>query len=290
MRYSFNIADQKVELLSPVTLCVKERLKQFSAEELFAPEEEKTVIRIVDFSELPAPQTEPAGTDLLLQYYKEGSYWSCEAPGQFGPVIRVRYTEDFKDVTYAINEKAYPDQIVSAGKILQLFPMRQWLFYHHIFLLHSSQILTRGKGILFTGDSGIGKTTQAGFWQKQKGAELICNDRTAIRKTEGKWKTYSYIIDGSRPSDLMGAHEPGAVVVLGRGPEDKIRKMDVAEAVSALIRQLMIDTWNPDMCGEMLIRLMEFVEEIPVYELLCAPGGEKAPDILEQYLREEGIL
>ena len=98
-----------------------------------------------------------------------GTLWCCEAPAKFGPVTRALYTDGFHQVFYEINEKAYPRHITSADKILQLFPMRKLLFEKRVFLLHASQAVLEGKGILFTGDSGVGKTTRPDSWNNSTG-------------------------------------------------------------------------------------------------------------------------
>lgn len=55
----------------------------------------------------------------------------------------------------------------------------------------------RRGAILFIGNSGSGKTTQARLWQSA-GGRLAGNHRTLLRKTDG-WQTCSYFEDGDPP-------------------------------------------------------------------------------------------
>ena len=53
-------------------------------------------------------------------------------------------------------------------------------------VLHSAYIITRqGQGILFSGPSGIGKSTQAALWQRYAGAEIVNGDRALVRPDTG---------------------------------------------------------------------------------------------------------
>lgn len=50
-------------------------------------------------------------------------------------------------------------------------------------VLHSAYIVTRqGEGILFSGPSGIGKSTQAALWQHYGAAQTVNGDRALVRK------------------------------------------------------------------------------------------------------------
>ena len=49
-------------------------------------------------------------------------------------------------------------------------------------VLHSAYIVTRqGEGILFSGPSGIGKSTQAALWQRYGAAQTVNGDRALVR-------------------------------------------------------------------------------------------------------------
>lgn len=53
-------------------------------------------------------------------------------------------------------------------------------------VLHSAYIVTRqGEGILFSGPSGIGKSTQAALWQRYGAAQTVNGDRALVRPDTG---------------------------------------------------------------------------------------------------------
>lgn len=58
--------------------------------------------------------------------------------------------------------------------------------------LHSSFVLHQGKALLFTGPSGIGKTTQAELWRDYQGSMIVNGDACLMRKIEGAYFRYHY--------------------------------------------------------------------------------------------------
>lgn len=49
-------------------------------------------------------------------------------------------------------------------------------------VLHCSVLKVKSGVILFSGPSGIGKSTQAGLWTKYRKARVINGDRTLLKK------------------------------------------------------------------------------------------------------------
>ena len=64
-------------------------------------------------------------------------------------------------------------------------------------ILHASFVSTRYGGLLFSGVSGIGKSTQADLWQRYEGAELLNGDRTVLRRIDGVWTAFGSPYAGS---------------------------------------------------------------------------------------------
>ena len=66
-------------------------------------------------------------------------------------------------------------------------------------MLHSSLVDFDGKGIMFVGLSGIGKTTQAELWMKYRDAVIINGDMALIREEEAGFTGYGCPWHGSSP-------------------------------------------------------------------------------------------
>lgn len=76
---------------------------------------------------------------------------------------------------------------VNTFKIFEMIGLESYFCKKNIFILHSSYIKWNDGAILFSGPSGMGKSTQADLWNKYEGCEIINGDRSAITKKDGVW-------------------------------------------------------------------------------------------------------
>lgn len=235
------------------------------------------------------PVTQPVGEDLLQEYYKEDEVCFCESKGGKAPVTCTCYKKDFTWMQCAVNEKPFIEPPDTLDKILRLLPMRAVFVHFHTLFLHAAQVSVRETGIVFSAPSGTGKTTQAKLWQKYMDAELVCNDRTLIRKKDGCWKTYGYPIDGSDPVRSSAVNRLGCIVLLKQGCTNQIKRLRVSQAVSMLMEQTVMDCWDVDERDDIINLLFEIVQEIPVYQQICTPD-ESAVEALKIKLIQEGII
>ena len=149
----------------------------------------------------------------------------------------------------------------------------QLLLRHNAILLHSSCVLYEGKAVLFSGPSGVGKSTQAELWQKHLNAKIINGDRTVIRQT-----LRGFTGGGSMWSGTSGIfcpeHAPIAgIFILEQGKEERVTRLGF-DAFKPLFTQTIVNSWDVsfmDQASAILSRLMECV---PVYRLTCRPQRE----------------
>ena len=157
------------------------------------------------------------------------------------------------------------------------------LFQNRIIHLHSSYIIYHDKAILFTGPSGIGKTTQAELWRDYQGAEIINGDVTLIRKWDGRYCAFGAPIHGSSPYCENKSAPIEALIVLQQGTENQIEVLNHFEALSHCLPEI----YRPEMPEETQNILWEtiddFFSEMPVYRLTCRPDREST-DIVKEFL------
>lgn len=242
-----------------------------------------------DWEKARHPQTLPVGEDMLQEYYREGDIMFCESKGGKAPVTCTCYLSDFSWMECAINEKPFLEPPETLDRIFQLMPMRAVFLHFKSLFLHSSQVSLSGTGILFSAPSGTGKTTQAKLWQKFMGAEIICNDRTLIRRKEGIWHTYGYPIDGSEPVCSNAVNRLGCIILLKQGVYNRVCRLKYGQAVGLLMEQAVIDCWDAKARADALELLMEVVQDIPVYQLVCTPD-QSAVFYLRDELIKEGVI
>lgn len=149
------------------------------------------------------------------------------------------------------------------------------------FLLHASWIQIGGKGILFTGPSGIGKSTQAALWCDYRGAELINGDRAAVFTDHVRGIPFrgSSGVGKNRRTDLA------AIIYLTQAPETTLTRLTGARAFRRLWEGCSINIWNQTDIERTTAAVMSTLSAVPIYHLACRKD-ETAIEALEK----EGII
>ena len=231
--------------------------------------------------------TAPIGRDQLLIYYREGGYCYCELDGgDRGAVAQTKYTPDFSLVNCVINTSEFEVEQDQVYQIMRMLPIRQILLWNNVLLLHASQVAHAHRGILFCAPSGTGKTTQAKLWRQYRNAQIICNDRTLLRKKDRQWMTYGYPYDGSEPVGSDQVYPLACLVLLQQGSENKIIRLKPVKALSLLMRQIIIDGWDPVSRRDAMELLAQVLDDVPIYSLTCTVS-EEAVAVLENALQKE---
>jgi len=145
-------------------------------------------------------------------------------------------------------------------------------------LIHSSTIVHRNRAVLFLGESGTGKSTHTRLWLKNiPDAHLLNDDSPILAIEEGKPVVY-----GSPWSGKTHCYHPyrfplAAAVRLSQAPHNRIRRLNILEAVAALQPScppaLAQDSHFAD--GIMDI-LSDTIAQIPVFHLECLPDADAA--------------
>ncbi len=156
-------------------------------------------------------------------------------------------------------------------------------------ILHACCVETDFGGILFSGASGIGKSTQGQLWCQYEGAEVINGDRPILYQDQGEWFAYGSPYAGSSKCHKNKRTKVRAIVLLAQAKECSIRKLEKAEAFRKSFAQATLSVWNPDSVNRGCEILEALIRDIPVYELTCTPDV-RAVELLKKTLEEEGMV
>lgn len=153
------------------------------------------------------------------------------------------------------------------------------IFYTHavqrrMIQIHSSMIDYQGKGLLFLGPSGIGKTTMAELWNKYRNALIINGDMNFVQETEECFLGWGTPWHGSSPYCENANVPVCALIVLKQAQENSIRRLEGFEKVQLVSNSIIYPTWlenGMELCLETLDHLLS---SLPVYELSCRPDED----------------
>lgn len=160
------------------------------------------------------------------------------------------------------------------------------LLHRNKLCLHASCVDTPLGGILFSGVSGIGKSTQAELWCRYRGARQINGDRPILSKEGQTWLAWGSPYAGSSKVYVNDSCPVSAIVLLKQAKACSLRRLSPSEAFRGVWAGLTIHSWDAAFVEKASALAVELIQTVPVYEFSCTPD-ETAVVYLEQILRKE---
>ncbi|MCI6059647.1 MAG: hypothetical protein MR729_00620 [Dorea sp.] len=158
------------------------------------------------------------------------------------------------------------------------------LMHEQRIMLHSSCVETPFGGVLFSGPSGVGKSTQADLWCRYGEGRLLNGDRTIIHSENGVWRAYGSPYAGSSRCYVNDSCPICAIVILKQGANCKLRKLEIAEGFQKIFSGFTVNSWDREYVAFACDIAEALASQLPVYELACTPT-KNAVRILETELR-----
>ena len=212
-----------------------------------------------------------------LHYYYQ---WNVFSEDYF--ILLKRQKDEQSIHTIYLQEESL-HRLLPQFRLASFLAPEQMLLPHQAFLLHAAVVDWNGKGILFTGPSGIGKSTQATLWEQVEGAQIINGDRAIIRRHCDGIKAW-----GSPYAGTSGIYKNlgvtlHAIVVLSQGAENQIKAIDGIAAFRTILQESTTQPWSPAFMSDLSDLILNITAEIPVYHLTCTPTAD-AVEILKKTL------
>lgn len=150
---------------------------------------------------------------------------------------------------------------------------------------HAACVDTPLGGILFSGPSGIGKSTQADLWCRYGGGRLINGDRPILSKDADGWRAWGSPYAGSSRCYVNESCPICAIVLLKQAPDCSARRLGMGEAFRGIYAGLTMYSWNREFVAAAFDMAMDLAASVPVFEFACTPE-QCAVECLEKKLRE----
>ena len=198
-------------------------------------------------------------------------------PGDATPYALCEEVDDNKTVIYL--DRKYTSEIVNDVMFVSLLSLEKRLHKYNQYILHSAYILHSGQAILFTGPSGIGKSTQADLWDKYKDIKIINGDRSVLTEKDGKIYACGCSYCGTSQYCENVSAPVKAIVILEQSYNNEIKKAAYKETVKDLFKQITINYYNEKFFNDALDFIDAIIENTNVYLLKCNISKE-AVDVL----------
>jgi hypothetical protein len=164
-----------------------------------------------------------------------------------------------------------------------MHPFEGNVLYKGGIVLHGAAIETCGSGIVFTGVSGAGKSTQARLWRAYRNALILNGDCPAIRLSDGIPKVYGTPWCGTSGECVNRAAKLKAVVLVKQGESNALRELTRNDAFLALLANVLRSNFDDHALDLSIVNISGIIGRIRVYELTCTVG-EQAVELLEREL------
>ena len=279
---TITLADIDIQLQTPLEILVTDAFRPF----LNGRGHRQIAVEFQEVGQLPEMSGQPVFENLIFQAYADGArrYHDHKEGDRPYAVGRLELAAGRESIQYLSGDGRFFSETQNCFSHIAL---EEILLGYDRLILHSSYISTSYGAVLFSGPSGIGKSTQAALWERYAGAKLINGDRTILSRDHGGWKAHGSPYAGSSRCFLNESHPVCAIVMLGQGGSCDIRKLSVPAAFQRLYAGTTVNSWNAQCVDRVCSLLTTLAMEVPVYHLICTPVAA-AVDTLAAVLRKEG--
>jgi hypothetical protein len=211
------------------------------------------------------------------------------------PLWMARFPKDCSHVLVHCSEKLI-DFRDGKQKLLNpvRYPLDQHLLMYHLSqkdgaLIHAAGWEINGKGYIFPGRSGAGKSTQSRLFGIHHKWQGLSDDRMLVRKLGQAIWCYGTPWPGEEGiASNLGVNLAG-IFFLCHGEDNKLRMIEPGEALKMLIPVVSIPWYDRETCLSMMYFCEDVLSQIPAYELSFRPT-EEVVDFFEAFIRSENGL
>lgn len=284
-RYFFSIAGVIIQLQTDQCLKMEEAFKEFQTEE------QQPDVKVCFYETNTLPEL---SDEILYQskYYKihigeNGKEWCSffDETREQSPYAVRETDEHYENIEICYLKKGTRCVSEFRNSFAHL-DFETTLIRRKRLCFHAACVDTRFGGILFSGKSGIGKSTQAELWCKYRNAVLINGDRPILSFDDKGWLAWGSPYAGSSVCHVNKRSTVSAIVMLKQSDTCAIRKLNHLEAFRAVWQGITVHSWNKEFVEQASALVMDLINHVPVFEFACTPD-EQAVAFLEGELRKE---
>lgn len=138
-------------------------------------------------------------------------------------------------------------------------------------LFHATGVIYQGKGYLFTGHGGAGKTTTARLWEKLPGALVVNDDKVIICQEADGFRLYGTPWHGEGGMAFPDSAPLSRVFILKQATQNYAAPIQPAQAAGMLLARTFSPLWDADKVAFHLKFLDDLCLAVPCMELGFLP-------------------
>jgi hypothetical protein len=138
------------------------------------------------------------------------------------------------------------------------------------FLLHAASAIRNGRAFIFSGVSGVGKTTLTRLAPPD--AIILTDEVSYLRRRSDMFEACGTPFAGELARAGANTSAPvNTLFFLEQGRDQRIEEMDKHEALQRLLRNILFFAADPELVGKLFSTANEFLERIPARRLIFRP-------------------
>lgn len=156
------------------------------------------------------------------------------------------------------------------------------------YILHCSYLDYKGEAILFSGPSGIGKSTHSNLWVKNiEGCKILNGDRgLLVPRADGSgYDVCGWPVCGTSGICFNERRPVRAIIFIEQAAENRLLPDSVPRHFKSLIAQLTVNWWNREASDKALDAVNDILSKVTVHTY-AANIEDDAPQTLRRCLYE----
>ena len=227
------------------------------------------------FEPVYVPKVEPG--EPVVNLYRFAGGWMTEfAPVATVPVCgRLVFDESFRDGRLFAEGNPDAQEFAVNNSLMLLFAFASARF--SALEMHASVVTRGGRGFLFLGKSGTGKSTHSSLWLKYiDGTSLLNDDNPVLRVVDGVVRVFGTPWSGKTPCYKAEDVPVGAIVRLRQAPVNEIERLGVAQAYASVMSSCSGFRPIRALADAQHATLATIATGVPCYRLDCLPDEAAA--------------
>ncbi|MBU1925747.1 MAG: hypothetical protein KKB82_07505 [Candidatus Omnitrophica bacterium] len=164
------------------------------------------------------------------------------------------------------------ENISSICNFLQVLLARNFAKKRCGVLVHAAGIKRQnGKGFVFAGKSGAGKSTMSDFWSKQNKTVVLNDERIIIRKIKNRFFIFGSPFQRGNFCDILSLKIEtvclGSIFFIYHASKNKIKKLSEKEAFMWIFPVLFPVFWDKDCLKNIVLFCQDLIKKVPCYRL-----------------------
>lgn len=146
-----------------------------------------------------------------------------------------------------------------------------------LFAIHSASILYQKKAWLFSGHSGMGKSTHTALWHELWDIPYLNGDLNLLGLQDDHIIVYGIPWCGTSGIFTTRQYELGGIVLLGRDTQtDHLEELSPSEKILRVMQRMISPSWKELQLSQNLSFAEEIADHVPVLHFLCTKNPSAA--------------